>query len=119
MQKPAESYNTFFEFETRLLANHRVCCYLACMKILFLGDSLTQGPLGVSYVERLRGKLPEHTLINGGKSATRDPSVDLALSALDANGGSGLTNFRIRFAGESWQAWQPLTAGGTGESNGE
>jgi len=37
------------------------------MKIAFYGDSLTEGFSGTSYVEILKKKLPEHTLLNYGK----------------------------------------------------
>ncbi len=37
-------------------------------KILFLGDSLTQGTLGVSYVNLLRRRLHNYELINAGKN---------------------------------------------------
>jgi lysophospholipase L1-like esterase len=37
------------------------------MKIAFYGDSLTEGFPGTSYVEILKRKLPEHTLLNYGK----------------------------------------------------
>lgn len=38
------------------------------MKILFLGDSITAGTLGVSYVDLLQNRFPRHELINRGKS---------------------------------------------------
>lgn len=37
------------------------------MKIAFYGDSLTAGIIGVSYIEILKKRLPDHTLINYGK----------------------------------------------------
>lgn len=37
------------------------------MKIAFYGDSLTEGLIGASYIEILKEKLPEHTLLNYGK----------------------------------------------------
>ena len=55
------------------------------MKILFLGDSLTQGPLGVSYVERLRGELPDHTLINCGKSGDTVISLYRRIQKIDVS----------------------------------
>ena len=38
------------------------------MKIAFYGDSLTEGLIGASYIEILREKLPEYTLLNYGKN---------------------------------------------------
>ena len=38
------------------------------MKILLLGDSITAGTLGASYVDRLSELLPDHEIINRGKS---------------------------------------------------
>lgn len=35
---------------------------------MFLGDSLTQGNIGVSYVDMLQKKLPQHHMINYGKN---------------------------------------------------
>ena len=37
------------------------------MDIIFLGDSLTAGTLGVSYFNILKEKLPQHNLVNFGK----------------------------------------------------
>ncbi len=37
------------------------------MKIAFYGDSLTEGLLGVSYLDQLRHRLPRHSTINYGK----------------------------------------------------
>jgi lysophospholipase L1-like esterase len=37
------------------------------MKIAFYGDSLTEGLLGVSYLDQLRHRLPGHSTINYGK----------------------------------------------------
>jgi lysophospholipase L1-like esterase len=37
------------------------------MKIVFLGNSLTEGSYGGSYVKALRDKYPQHELINSGK----------------------------------------------------
>lgn len=37
------------------------------MKILIVGDSITEGVPGVSYVDMLKQKLPDHTIINYGK----------------------------------------------------
>ena len=37
------------------------------MKIAFLGDSITKGDLGVSFVDILQTKLKEHELVNYGK----------------------------------------------------
>ena len=38
------------------------------MKIIFVGDSLTKGRPGLSYVEMLQQQLPQHTIINYGKN---------------------------------------------------
>ncbi|MBN2065215.1 MAG: SGNH/GDSL hydrolase family protein [Candidatus Thermoplasmatota archaeon] len=38
------------------------------MNIVFLGDSLTQGSIGISYVDILKEKLPQHQMINYGKN---------------------------------------------------
>lgn len=45
------------------------------MRILFFGDSLTQGTIGVSYVDKLARSLPQHTLINKGVNG--DTSLNL------------------------------------------
>ncbi|MEA2055352.1 MAG: GDSL-type esterase/lipase family protein [Candidatus Thermoplasmatota archaeon] len=37
------------------------------MDIIFLGDSLTEGITGASFFNILKGKLPEHNLVNRGK----------------------------------------------------
>lgn len=37
------------------------------MKIIFFGDSLTEGIPGISYLDILKEKLPKHTLVNAGK----------------------------------------------------
>ena len=38
------------------------------MRIIFIGDSLTEGSLGVSFVEILKKKFPNYNLINYGKN---------------------------------------------------
>lgn len=38
------------------------------MNIVFLGDSLTQGSIGVSYVDILEKRFPQHHMINYGKN---------------------------------------------------
>jgi len=53
----------------------------------------------------------ESFLVNGGKSATNSETVDLSITASDADGSSGVTHFRYRFENEDWQAWQELTSG--------
>jgi len=45
------------------------------MRIIFLGDSLTRGNIGVSYLDLLKQKLPNHELYNFGKNG--DPVVSL------------------------------------------
>ncbi|MBL8162346.1 MAG: hypothetical protein JNJ61_10210, partial [Anaerolineae bacterium] len=45
------------------------------MRILFFGDSLTQGTIGVNYVDKLARALPQHTLINKGING--DTSLNL------------------------------------------
>jgi lysophospholipase L1-like esterase len=45
------------------------------MRILFFGDSLTQGTIGVSYVDKLARALPQHRLINKGING--DTSLNL------------------------------------------
>jgi lysophospholipase L1-like esterase len=45
------------------------------MNIIFLGDSLTRGNTGVSYLNLLKQKLPNHELYNFGKNG--DPVVSL------------------------------------------
>lgn len=37
------------------------------MRILFCGDSLTEGSLGVSYVDSLQARFPQHQMINYGQ----------------------------------------------------
>lgn len=37
------------------------------MKIIFFGDSLTEGIPGISYIDILKEKLPKHNLVNAGK----------------------------------------------------
>lgn len=68
------------------------------MTLLFLGDSITAGSLGASYVNRLMRKMPQHKYINQGKSGDTvaslyrrlkklrfDESVDLAVLWIGVN----------------------------------
>ena len=68
------------------------------MKIIFWGDSITEGKTGSSYVDMLRNHLPEHVLINCGKSGDTvitlyqrlittsiDKSVDIAVLWIGVN----------------------------------
>jgi lysophospholipase L1-like esterase len=45
------------------------------MKIIFFGDSLTQGTFGISYVDRVAAALPQHQIINKGING--DTSLNL------------------------------------------
>jgi len=63
---------------------------------------------------------PEITnfLINNGASATNSNSVNLSIISADKEEASGVSEFRYRFAGGEWQAWQALTLeSGTGVGN--
>jgi lysophospholipase L1-like esterase len=45
------------------------------MKIVFLGDSLTEGTIGVSYFDIIKNKIPQHNLLNYGRNG--EPVVGL------------------------------------------
>jgi lysophospholipase L1-like esterase len=45
------------------------------MKIVFLGDSLTEGTIGVSYFDIIKNNIPQHNLLNYGRNG--EPVVGL------------------------------------------
>lgn len=52
------------------------------MRILLLGDSITAGTLGASYVNILRERLPEHEILEHGKSGDTVVSLHTRLSRM-------------------------------------
>ena len=57
-------------------------------------------------------------LLNGGRSATNSPDIALDIEGEDAITSSGITEYKIRFEGDSWPAdWDPLTGGSAHISN--
>ncbi len=53
------------------------------MRIAFLGDSLTEGVPGESYLERLAAALPGHTLLNWGRGGDTIVSLHERLGELE------------------------------------
>jgi lysophospholipase L1-like esterase len=53
------------------------------MKILFIGDSLTEGSYGISYVKILKKKFPSYDLMNYGKNGDTIVSLFNRLKKLD------------------------------------
>ena len=53
------------------------------MKIIFFGDSLTEGSIGSSYIDILKKKYPEYDLINCGKNGDSVISLYNRISKMD------------------------------------
>jgi lysophospholipase L1-like esterase len=56
------------------------------MRIAFFGDSLTEGRPGVSYVEMLRVRFPEHEMLNYGRGGDSVVGTCERICSLDAEG---------------------------------
>lgn len=67
----------------------------------------------VSDTIRLDTTKPQVTslTLNQGKPGTNTQAIPVTIVAADADGSSGVTQYRIRFEGEDWQAWSPLELG--------